>query len=94
VPGQPFYFALEFFSRDVSEALLGELASQVLNHVGCSRQDVPELDDALARAAATAAADACRCDVQFRVQDGALEIVVRSDAGPLFHASHPLADRP
>jgi hypothetical protein len=93
VPGQPFYFKLEFFSGDVSDALLGELASQVLHHVGCSRQDVPELDGALARAVATTAVRSCRCDVQFRLQNGALEIVVRSDGGPLFQTSHPVADR-
>jgi hypothetical protein len=93
VPGQPFYFALEFSSHDVSVALLDELAAQVLRHAGCSRHDLPELDGALAEAAASSAAGIRKCDVQFSIQDGALEIVVSSKDGPLFQASHPIPDK-
>jgi hypothetical protein len=94
VPGEPFYFALEFSSPDVSAALLGELAARVLGYVGCSRQDLPQLDRALAEAASVTAAQSRLCDVRFRLQDGALEILVSSSAGRLFHASHPIPDRP
>ncbi|MQA30502.1 MAG: hypothetical protein GEU82_11805 [Luteitalea sp.] len=93
MPGQPFYFALQFSSHDVSVALLDDLAAQVLRHAGCRPHDVPDLDGALAMAATTAAGSR-RCDVQFAIRDGALEIVVSSNGGRLFRASHPISDRP
>jgi hypothetical protein len=92
VPGQPFFFRLEFSSDGLSQALLEEVASQVLRHAGCSAREMPELDAALARAAATAAAER-RCDLRFSFEDGALEIVVSSDGGRIFQTSHLISSR-
>lgn len=93
MPGQPFYFALEFSSDGVSPALLGDLASQVLAYVGCSCDDVPELCAALARAAGASAAAPRPGDVRFSVQGGALDIRVSSSGGRIFQTSHPIPDR-
>jgi hypothetical protein len=92
VPGPPFYFKLEFTSERVSEGLLEEVASQVLRHLGCSPQEVPEIDAALSQATAAVVA-APRCDLRFRLEDGALEIVVSSNGGRLFQTSHVISDR-
>jgi hypothetical protein len=92
VPGPSFYFKLEFTSERVSEGLLEGIASQMLQHLGCSPQEVPDLDAALSQATATAAATR-RCDLRFRLENGALEIVVSSNDGRLFHASHSISDR-
>jgi hypothetical protein len=92
VPGQPFYFKLEFAGDGVSEGLLDELASQVLRHVGCSPQQLPEIQAALDRAAAAVTA-AGRCDLRLRLEHGALKIDVSSEGGPLLQSSHPIADR-
>ena len=91
MPGQPFFFRLEFSSDGLSQALLEELASQVLRQAGCSPQEVPELDAALARATATAAER--RCDLRFSFEDGALEIVVSSEGSRIFQTSHPISSR-
>lgn len=92
MPGQPFFFKLEFASEGVSDALLEELASQLLRHLGRSPRQAPDLDAALTQAAATAKA-AGRCDLEFRLEDGALEITVSSDRGRLLQSSHPIPDR-
>jgi hypothetical protein len=90
VTASPFYFALEFSSQGVPASLLEALAAQVLGHVGCSRQDVPELTDALGKAAEKTGQPERRCDVQFRAQDGKLEILVSSNGGRLFQISRVL----
>ncbi len=89
---KPFYFALEFSSQGASAQLLGDLAAQVLEHAGSSRDAVPELTESLQKAVAqgTAAADS-RCDVQFRLQPGKLEIVVSSNGGRVWQTTLPVS---
>jgi hypothetical protein len=88
VPPQEFYFALEFSSQGVSVALLVDLASQVLSHVGSSVTDVPGLTDALQSAVEKGkAAGDRRCDLQFRATSGALEILVSSNGGRIWQTS-------
>ena len=88
---QPFFFTLEFSSQGVSAGLLGELTTQVLEHVGSSKEAVPQLVESLQQAVAEGAAGADRrCDVQFQAQRGKLEIVVSSNGGRLWQTSLPL----
>lgn len=87
-----FLFALEFSSQGVSAALLTELASQVLSHVGSSQEAMPELAEALKTAvAAGLAAGERRCDVQFRAHGGALDVVVASNGGRIWQTSHRIS---
>lgn len=85
-----FFFALEFSSQGASASLLEELASYVLGHVGCSRDEVPELASALEQAVAKGAHGDRRCDVQFRVRDRKLEILVSSNGGRVWQTSRPI----
>lgn len=88
---EPFYFALEFSSQGADVSLLGDLASQVLEHVGCARGDVPELTEALERAVAKDAYGERRCDIQFRAQHGKLEILVSSNGGRIWQTSRAIS---
>ena len=85
-----FYFSLELSSQGVEASLVEELAVHVLEHVGCSRDDIPELAGALERAVARNAYGERRCDVQFRAQNGRLEILVSSNGGRIFQTSRPI----
>ena len=87
---ETFYFALEFSSRAVSASLLGDVARQVLGHVGCSRHDLPELAGALEQAAGNGNGTERRCDVQFRAHNGTLEILVSSEDGRIFQTSQSI----
>ena len=73
-----FFFSLEFSSQGAPAALLGDLAAQVLGHVGCPTTDLPELTRALDQAVVDGSAGGQRrCDVQFRVHGATLEIVAQ-----------------
>lgn len=85
-----FYFSLELSSQGVAASLVEDLAVQVLEHVGCSRADIPELAGALERAVAGNAFGERRCDVQFRAQNGRLEILVSSNGGRIFQTSRTI----
>jgi anti-sigma regulatory factor (Ser/Thr protein kinase) len=85
-----FYFSLELSSQGVEASLVEELAAQVLEHVGCSRDDIPELTGALEQAVARNAYGERRCDVQFRAHDGRLEILVSSNGGRIFQTSRTI----
>jgi hypothetical protein len=93
VTTKPFYFALEFSSQGASAELLGDLAAQVLEHVGLSTEAVPELAGSLQKAVAEGGAAGAdrRCDVQFRVQPGKLEIVVSSNGGRVWQTTLPVS---
>ena len=85
-----FYFSLELSSQGAEASLVEELAAQVLEHVGCSREDIPELAGALEQAVARNAFGERRCDVQFRAQNGRLEILVSSNGGRIFQTSRTI----
>ena len=85
-----FYFSLELSSQGVEASVVEDLAAHVLEHVGCSREEIPELADALERAVARNAFGERRCDVQFRAQNGTLEILVSSNGGRIFQTSRPI----
>ena len=88
-----FFFALEFSSQGVPVALLGDLASHVLGHVGCAADSLPELPDALQKAVARGSAEGeRRCDVQFRAHGGRLDIVVSSNGGRIWQTWRPIPD--
>ena len=90
MPAHQFYFSLELSSQGVEASLVEELASQVLEHVGCSREDIPELAGALEQAVARNAYGERRCDVQFRAHNGRLEILVSSNGGRIFQTSRTI----
>jgi hypothetical protein len=85
-----FYFSLELSSQGVAASLVEELAAHVLEHVGCSRDEIPELAGALEQAVARNAFGERRCDVQFRAHNGKLEILVSSNGGRILQTSRPI----
>ena len=87
-----FFFALEFPGQGVSAALLTDLASQVLRHLGSSVEGLPELVEALRQSVAQEAASAeCLCGVRFRARAGRLEILVSSNGGRIWQTSRTIA---
>jgi hypothetical protein len=90
VAAHQFYFALEVSSQGAEASLLEDLAAHVLEHVGCTHNDVPGLNGALEAAVAKGAFGQSRCDVQFRAQNGELEILVSSNGGRVFQTSRTL----
>jgi hypothetical protein len=85
-----FYFSLELSSQGVEASLVEELAAHVLEHVGCAREEIPELAGALEQAVARNAFGERRCDLQFRAHNGKLEILVSSNGGRIFQTSRPI----
>jgi hypothetical protein len=85
-----FYFSLELSSQGASASLVEELAAHVLEHVGCSRDEIPELTGALEQAVAGNAFGERRCDVQFRAHNGKLEILVSSNGGRILQTSRSI----
>jgi hypothetical protein len=90
VPGADFFFAFEFTSQGESATFLEELTTNVLGHVGCSRDEVPELAGALEHALAADAGGARRCDVQFSVHGRTLKILVSSTGGRIWQISRSI----
>jgi hypothetical protein len=75
VAAHEFLFALDLpVAGETSDAMLRELVPKLLDHLGCGPEVVAELLDALRAAATTLPAR--RCDVQFRVNAGELNITV------------------
>ena len=83
-----FFFSLEFSSQGAPAALLDELATRVLAHVGCGGDERTELSDALRKAVEeSSVGGARRCDIQFRAQNGTLGIVVSANGGRVWQTS-------
>jgi hypothetical protein len=85
-----FFFALEFSSQGAPAPFLEELAANLLLYVGCSREHVPELTQALKEALTAGARGERRCDVRFSVRDSTLEILVTSTSGLVWETSLPV----
>ena len=85
-----FFFALEFSSQGASASFLEELTSYVLGHIGCARDEMPELAIALEHALTAGTRGERRCDVQFSVRNRTLEILVSSNGGRLWTTTRPI----
>ncbi len=84
-----FLFALDLPAAGVaSDAMLLDLVPKLLGYVGCETEVLPELVDALGRAAATDGSR--RCDVQFSLRHGELNITVAVGKRALWHISRPV----
>ena len=82
-----FYFALEFSSQGAPASLIEDLAGHVFKYVHCAESHVEGLSGALERATAPSANGPGRCDVQFRAQNGELEVLVSSNGGRIWQTS-------
>jgi hypothetical protein len=83
-----FFFALEFSSQGAPASLVEDLATHVFKYVGCPNEEATGLTDALERAVDTGGAHGHRrCDVQFRVANGSLEVLVSSNGGRVWQKS-------
>jgi hypothetical protein len=91
VAAQDFFFSLEFSSQGAPVALIEELTSHVLKYVGLAETAVSELGAALQQAALGASAGQRRCDIQFRVGGGKLEIVVTANGGRVWQTTRVLS---
>jgi hypothetical protein len=88
VPATEFVFALEFSSQGAPASLVEDLAAHVLKYVGCPRDSMNGLTEALEQAVAKSAVGAARrCDVQFRVANNSLDILVSSNGGRVWQKS-------
>ncbi len=83
-----FFFALEFSSHSAPASLLEHLAERVFKHVGCAIEHVEGLSGAIERASGQGGGAAeRRCDVQFRAQEGELEVLVTADGDRVWQTS-------
>lgn len=85
-----FFFALECSSPGASSSLLAAVAAQVLGQVGCPDDAVPELVEALEQAAASGRVDDGRCGVEFRAENGTIEILLVSSGRLLWQTSRAI----
>ena len=91
MPADDFFFSLEFSSQGAPAALLEQLSSQLLAHVGLKAADLPELPSVLQKAvSAGQAAGQRRIDLMFRVSGGKLEVVVTANGGRLWQTTHAI----
>jgi len=88
VSPSPLTFSLEFSSQGVPVPLLEELAGQVLRHVGGATQPSDELTAALAKATASGGfGGSARCDIQLRVHNQTLDILVSANGGRIWQGT-------
>jgi hypothetical protein len=88
VPATEFFFALEFSSQGAPAALVEDLAAHVFKYVGCPRESVSGLSEALEQAVEQGSSvGPRRCDVQFRVANNSLDILVSANGGRIWQKS-------
>ncbi len=92
MPASEFFFALEFSSQGAPASLVEDLAAHVFKYVGCPREAMNGLTNALEQAVAKSAAGAHRrCDVQFRVANNSLDILVSANGGRVWQKSFEIS---
>ncbi len=83
-----FFFALEFSSQGAPASLVEDLAAHVFKYVGCSKDSVNGLSEALEQAVSKGASvGQRRCDVQFRAANNSLDILVSANGGRIWQKS-------
>jgi hypothetical protein len=91
VPDHEFLFALELSDEPHFEAMLQDLTSAVLSHVGYAPPAVEELGAVMRKAlAAGQVSGRTRCDVRFRARSGELQISVAYEGGAEWRTTRPL----
>ena len=93
MPATEFFFALEFSSQGAPASLVEDLAAHVFRYVGCPREAMSGLTEALEQAVANSgsAGGHRRCDVQFRVANSSLDILVSSNGGRVWQKSFEIS---
>ena len=90
-PAHQFLFALDLSDHARFDGMLGEVARNVLGHVGYAHDAVAELVALLRAALAENAAHASHhCRVQFSAASGELQIVVSYGGGREWRTKRPL----
>ena len=90
-PAHQFLFALDLSDRAHFDEMLGEVARNVLGHVGYAHDAAAELIALLHAALAESAAHASHhCRVQFSAGSGELQIVVSYGGGREWRTKRPL----
>jgi hypothetical protein len=90
VTAQGFLFAMEVSSQGVPAWLLEDLVDQICRYAQCAEEARPGLRAALEKAVAEADGGGTRrCDVQFRAQNGTLEVMVSSNGGRIWQTKLP-----
>ena len=91
---QDFVFSLQVSDEPSCDAMLGELAGCVLQHLGFAPAAGAEIAAALRAALGRGSAEGrSRCDVQFRVEAAQLVVVVCYEGGDEWRTTHPLPVR-
>jgi hypothetical protein len=91
VPDHEFLFALELSDETRFDAMLGDLASAVLAHVGYAPPAVQEMRGVLRQALKDGhGRGSRRCDVCFRARAGELQISVAYEGGDEWLTTRPL----
>ena len=85
-----FNFALELFGPGASTDMLCELADSVLGQLGCATDGVPGLTAAL-EAIVPILGRGRPSRLEFRAQQGHLQIVISSGTEPIWKGSRRLA---
>jgi hypothetical protein len=82
-----FLFAMRFAGRDPIGPVLGEVAANVFQQVGCAPDAVAELVRDLGRAVVPGANGGEHVEVQFRGEAGSCEVIVRVDDREIWRMS-------
>ena len=85
-----FSFAVELSDDPHFDSMLAELSRAVCTHAGLPPDAVQELAGALHESLAGSGARGHRCDVRFRVEAGALHVLVAFDGGGEWRMSRVL----
>jgi len=90
VSAHDFSFAVELSDDPHFDGMLAELSRAVCTHAGLPPDAVQELAGALHESLAGSGARGHRCDVRFRVEAGALHVLVAFDGGGEWRMSRVL----
>jgi hypothetical protein len=90
VTAHGFLFALEVSSQGLPAWLIQDIVGQICRYARCADEALPGLREALEKAVAEGESGGTRrCDVQFRAQNGTLEVMVTSNGGRIWQTKLP-----
>jgi hypothetical protein len=90
VPDHDFLFTLRVPENGRLDAMLSDLTTSVLRHVGYAAGDIAELGGQIRAGLAESRSAGAEYDVQFRAHAGELEIIVSQGDRHVFRAARRL----
>ena len=91
MPVTEFFFAVKLTGCDQVDGVLGEVAANVLRHVGCTSDAITELASQLSSVVTSNLVNAIDLQVAFHGRSGACDVIVTSREREVWRTTHCLS---